>query len=641
VCGIAGLVDFGNRPADELARALSRMQTALRHRGPDGAGLAFLHGASVQEGSDVLAPTRGRPGSGPAVGLAHLRLAIIDLSPGGHQPMQSANQSDWLTYNGELYNYRELRRRLIDRGVSLRSTSDSEVLLEGLSADGISTLSQIRGMFAFAWWSEADRRLLLARDRFGIKPLLVARPFPDLVLFASEARAIAASGYINLEPDADAIAAVLARGSVPVGQTFWKCIDAVPPGAWMSFGESEVSAGQYWSLDNALLRTTEKRSAAQVAQAVRPALVESVEAHLVSDVPVGIFLSGGLDSAALLAAAREVTSGPLQTFTVTMPGSPLDEAQHARAVAHRFGSEHTELSLDDLDVDAALVEFFAVMQSPTLDGFNTFLVAKAARQAGARVVLSGVGADELFGGYGSFDYVPRLHRMRSRYGPMARLASRLLRSLAPGFAAKLSRAFAADTRSVAETWWRSRQLFTDDEIGRLSGQSAPSMPALPASAEFDQVRYCEFRFFLESQLLGDADAFTMCRALELRTPFVDHVLLEAVVDAGRWPVDRGRSHKATLFGHLSGLCTPDAAGRRKQGFVLPFEAWIREGLTQPEPRQLADIAQKLIDPQFRPFVERFQARQLHWSRLWTLYVLERLGHSLGGAPTFPRQSIAS
>jgi asparagine synthase (glutamine-hydrolysing) len=626
MCGIAGFVDFGNRPVADLAAALARMQGALRHRGPDGAGKAVLYGSRVWDQSASGETQRSRSAAdAPTVGLAHLRLAIIDLSAAGHQPMASGNEADWLTYNGELYNYRDLRGDLVGRGMRLRSTSDTEVLVELLAAEGTTALSRVRGMFAFAWWSERDRRLVLARDRFGIKPLLFVCPSPDFVLFASEPRSLAASGYVRLEPSDGGRAEFLARGSIDASASFWKGISSVPPGTCITFDGRGSVARTYWSLEEKLLDRTERAPVRVVAQAVRTALVQSVESHLVSDVPVAIFLSGGLDSTAVLAAAREVTSGPLQTFTVTMPGSPLDETKQAREAAGHYGSDHTELAIDDLDVDAALDEFFSAMQSPSVDGLNTFLVARAACRAGARVVLSGVGADELFGGYNSFTYVPRLHRMLTRYGPPARLAASILPRLTPQFAARLKAVFASRPHTVIDTWWRSRQLFPDPDLIALTGASG-LMPKARAgrAAAFDQVRYCEFKHFLGSQLLGDADAFTMCRALELRTPFVDHCLLEATLAAGRWKRARGLSYKGTLFRHLAGLALPAAIKRPKQGFVLPFDSWIREALTRDVPPRLGDFKARLLQPCYHPFVARYLDGHLHWSRLWALYVLERV-----------------
>ncbi len=564
-------------------------------------------------------------GGGPTVGLVHSRLAIIDLSRGGHQPMASASGTSWVTYNGEIYNYRAIRERLAQNGPSLRSRSDTEALVELIDREGIESVGRLRGMFAFAWWDDRARRLWLCRDRFGIKPLVYARPSSDVVVFASDPQALAASGLVTLAPKPEGVVQFLVRGSVDASAGFWNGTHSVAPGSWVSCEADGVSSRTYWSLDQRLIdeAPVASGSVSVAAREAREAITASVEAHLVSDVPVAVFLSGGIDSTALLASARRVTSAPLQTFTVTLPGSPLDETAAARAAAARFESVHTELCIDDLDVDAALDEFFEAMPQPTIDGFNTFLVARAARNAGARVALSGVGGDEWFGGYPSFVEVPRLARLLR----IAGAAGRWVPWIPGGGGARAGRLRAiarAAPRSLADVWWEYRRIFTDAETLELTGV-APSRPAWPSvdAAPFDVVRYLEVRHFLEPQLLADADAFTMCRALELRTPLVDHVVAEHVIRAGRWRRSPGASFKQTLFRALPELGAGGPPERTKQGFVLPYDAWLREALTTRAPRRLRDAASRLRHPRYAPFVRRFLRGELHWSRVWALYVFDR------------------
>jgi asparagine synthase (glutamine-hydrolysing) len=605
MCGIAGFVDFGGRPVQPLAAALDRMQNALGHRGPDDADRVVMQGARA------------------SVGLAHQRLAIIDLSPRGRQPMMASNGS-WLTYNGEIYNFRALRRALIAGGFQPRSESDTEVVGEMLVSKGTAALEQFRGMFAFGFWDDAKCQLLLARDRFGIKPLVYARPAPDLLLFASEPRALMASGYVSSERAEDQVPEFLARGSVSASGTFWQNVSTVAPGEYVTVDATAgLRSRSYWSLEDTLLRPTPIRSAREVARRIRPALLESVEAHLVSDVPVAVFLSGGLDSTALLAAAREVASGPLQTFTIAMPGCPADESQYARAVARHFGSDHIELTVDAVDVSHAFDDYFRAVQTPSIDGFNTFLVAQAARRAGMRVALSGVGGDELYGGYATFIDVERTDRARQRFGRAIRVLHPLMARWMPCAASRLDRLIPSDP--LVDVWSRCRRVLDDADIAHLSGVRTPRLPAPSVAASaFDAVRYFEFRDFLMRQLLPDADAFTMCHALELRTPYVDHRLVESTVSAGRWRRARGLSYKATLFRHLEGLYRPDAIARRKQGFVLPYDHWIRTSLLNPAAGCLPDLRARLDRERYRPFVGRYLDGQLHWSSIWALYVLERV-----------------
>jgi asparagine synthase (glutamine-hydrolysing) len=629
MCGIAGFVDFSGRPATGLMPVLDRLSEAIGHRGPDDWGRLVIDQAVIRETSDLgeTCSPRGRA-SGPTVGFAHARLAIIDVSRAGHQPMATADRRRWVTYNGEIYNYQTHRGRVLARGGRLRSSSDTEVVAELLAADGDGALDGLRGMFAFGWWDDESDRLLLARDRFGIKPLVFARVSPDVVLFASQPRALFATGLLSPSVAPGRAAEFLTRGSIDTASSFWDGVAAVPPGTIVEVRASSTTSKVYWSLERALLEPGPEGPAADLAPTAHEAIVDAVGAHMVSDVPVAIFLSGGLDSTAVLAAARQTAASRLQTFTVSMPGSALDESAAARAIATAFGSEHLEVAIDDIDLDASLDEFFRAMQTPSVDGFNTFLVARAARQAGVKVALSGVGGDELFGGYDSFTGVPRVGALCQVAGlnsmGSARLAAMLRRWRSPR-AVKLAAILDTGPRTTAEVWWEYRRLFSSADVLALSGAEAPKPPGvageLPA---FSVIRFLETRCFLQAQLLQDTDAFTMCRALELRTPFVDHVLAETIVRAGRWPRDRGRSYKQTLFAQLPSLTQPGAVQRRKQGFFLPYDAWLREALAASAPRRLRDFSERMRQPAYAPFVAQFTDGRLHWSRLWALYVFDRL-----------------
>jgi asparagine synthase (glutamine-hydrolysing) len=608
MCGIAGIVDWGGRSRAEMADRLDRMDQAVARRGPDG------------HGQDVVA------GAGGAVAyLAHRRLAILDRSEAGRQPMASADRRHWVTYNGEVYNFRELQPRVEGQGVTLRSSSDSEVLVELLAAEGDAAVSRLRGMFAFAWWDAGQATLSLVRDRFGIKPLFYLRPSPDLLVFASSPQAIAASGLCALRPGAGQRAAFLSRGSMAADESFWDGLSVVAPGSLVTADRSGCRRRTYWSLDGVWRRPRAERPVGDVAPRIRAALEDSVRAHLVSDVPVAVFLSGGVDSAALAAAARAQVQGRLQSITVTMPGSPLDESDAARAAALALDTAHTEVALEDLDRDQVLEEFLASLAQPTVDGFNTFLVARAARMAGVQVALSGVGGDELFGGYPSFVEVPKLHDLLRRGGPLARLGAPMLERWAGRRGAKFAAIAQEAPGSLDATWWAYRAVWPREDVSSFTGESAPHVPSHAGPAEaFDVIRDLEWRHFLERQLLPDADAVTMCRALELRTPFVDHVLVEEVAASGRWPRGDRHSWKAALFDAWPDWTPAATRDRRKRGFVLPMEAWLREALTQSHPPIWRDVADRLRAPRHADAVRRFLDGRLHWSRLWALYVLERV-----------------
>ena len=625
MCGIAGFVDFAGQPDSRGPATLERMDQALAHRGPDGWGRTLLSGRSIEDISPrgARALTRlASPGARPVVGLVHRRLAIIDLSDGGHQPMATPDQSSWMVYNGELYNYRALRDRLVSTGTGIRTASDTEVLLALLATRDLQALPMLRGMFAFAWWDDRAERLVLARDRFGIKPLVFAELHPGHWYFASDSGALAACGAMTLRPSASARASVLERGSVAADESFWQNVQAVAPGEAVVIDARGVTRHSYWSLADVLLSPRPASTAARAAGVLREALASSVQAHLVSDVPVALFLSGGLDSTALLATIRNIGAGPIRTFTVTMGDQALDEADAARMAAAEFGGEHTELRVGDLDLDQTLDEFFHAMAEPTVDGLNTFIVARAARQAGVRVALSGIGGDEALGGYPSFVRVPQLSALLRGVSSLGRAGLGGTATLFGGRHAGKIRAMAGGAPDIAGVWWHYRAVEPADAGGGIPPVSLP--PAARDASPFALVRYLEIREFLERQLLRDADQFTMCRALELRTPLVDHEFLEAIAGAGEWPRGHARSFKAAVFAELPDLARPGALGERKHGFVLPIDRWMRDALSTPAPSRWRDLRPRLQAGGHLQLIERFLSGRLHWSRLWAPYVVARM-----------------
>ncbi len=646
MCGILGIVECQTGLGVGLPSAAARMRDRLAHRGPDGWGLVILDGDAVEERSGA-GPPRRRPrvAAAPrAAILGHHRLAIIDLSTGGHQPRSTADGRFWITYNGEIYNYRELRRDLESIGFRFQSESDTEVLLTLYVREGTRCLDRLRGMFAFAIWDDLEGTLVLARDRFGIKPLYCADPTSGAFVFASEPGACVASGLVPADPDPLADALYLRRGFLPSAASYYRRLRPVPPGHWARWDGERLVTGEYWSLGTLLDAAPDRQtSAEEAARAVQHALAASVGAHMVSDVPVGVFLSGGLDSTAVLAAAREVHAGPLRTFTVALPGTPWDESALARQAASRYGTDHTEIALTADRFFADLDGFFEAMEEPTADGVNTFVVAKAAREAGLKVVLSGVGGDETLGGYDSFVAVPRLWRWMQMAGgvPGARPVLAALAGHVPARAGpKVAEMLREAPGNLPALWRIYRALFTRVQVAGLAGDAArPAVearePERDAGDPFWQIARLEIEEFLIPQLLRDSDAYTMAWALELRTPFVDHAFLAAVREGGRWPRRRGESWKTTLFRHMDGFLPASHLGRRKQGFTLPFDRWLRETLALTRPRDEA-FAALLAAPRSRAIIDGFLRGRLHWSRPWALYALERFhrqrhGPSAGAA----------
>ena len=373
-----------------------------------------------------------------------------------------------------------------------------------------------------------------------------------------------------------------------------------------------------------------------MAQRIQNALVDSVQAHQVSDVPVGVFLSGGLDSAALVASLRRSYGGPLKSFTLVFPENPVDESRLAREIVRRYQLDHVEREVTEQDFYDGLEDFFAAMDQPTVDGLNTYFVARLGRESGLKVALSGLGGDEILGGYGSFTGIPRLKEIKQwlQFVP----GGRELAVLGAGLvnysqAQNLKEALKDPAESIPEIWQRYRCLWTPEQVEGLGAEPRPAwrkedLESLLPGAGFYQISLLEMREFMIPQLLRDSDVFTMRFALELRTPFVDHVFLEEVAKAGPWERGGAPSYKLALFRALGDFLPAAHLKQPKKGFVLPFEAWLKKAFVSAAHPQALDFRKRLSQPRFEPWTRAFLSGKLHWSRIWSLYVLSRFEDGL-------------
>jgi asparagine synthase (glutamine-hydrolysing) len=640
MCGIAGII---GRLDDLNLAALERMSAAMVHRGPDASG------------TWVSAPDAR--GWGALLGFR--RLSILDLSPAGAQPMVDPLTGHVVVFNGEIYNFRDLRRRLVAEAQELPSTGDTAVLLRALGLHGPGAVSWLRGMFAFACWDPKKRRLLMARDPLGIKPLYLARsPDPDAgwsLAFASELRALLASALLGAPRlDPQAVASSVWNGFVVGPRTAVKGVDLLWPGRLLEFDDTgkELRQQDFWRIpDRAPCPIMDEDGLAAI-------LEEGLRLHLVSDVPVAVLLSGGVDSSAMANLAQRAAQTPIHTFTLAFEEHELNEGPIAKRIAAAIGTQHHEVVLTEGHFVENLEAALDSLDQPTFDGLNAYYMSRAIRAAGFTVALSGTGGDELFGGYTSYRDLSILQRWfrRAAWVPRnlqiaaATLATWPLRSsggtmppqtrwaklpemarhgddlltlyqlayalflpgfqhelLAPGFAEAL-----ADGLSVA-----MRQRIIAESRGRT---------LLSAISVMEQ------RLFLGERLLRDNDVASMASSLEQRVPLVDQVLFESVdrlPDQARY---RPLGHKAMLrrIG-LRGL-DPALFERPKSGFVLPFDRWIRRGLkdamdqTMRDPHAIAPVG---LDP---AAVERLWraflggAPGMYWSRVWSVYVFIRWCH---------------
>ena len=607
MCGIAGAV--GVRDAERVARAMSG---ALAHRGPDDDGIASLHGLD------------GRPHGA----LAHRRLSILDLTTAGHQPMTSADGRWTIAFNGEIYNFRELRGELERDDARLASTGDTAVLLEGWARHGPRYVTRLEGMFAFTLWDAREEVLYLARDAFGIKPLYIATVGAGL-LVASEVRGILASGVVAPHLDRTALASYLTFGSVTEPRTIVAGVHAVPAGEVLAWRPGASSLASVVRLDPVVAPDRLVRDRTEAALTVRHALEQSVDRHLVADVPVAVFLSGGIDSSAIAALAAQRAGKALDAFTVTFAEQQFDESAVARMVARRYGIRHHEMPLDGGDLLAALPAAFAAMDQPTLDGINTFVVSQAVRAHGTTVVLSGLGGDELFAGYPSFRRARALARYARLPAPARHIAAHVAARVGGLRGAKIALGLRKGAPGDA-AYLASRTLFSETQVSDLCGQRAAPVASAPRSLSvLQQVSWRELTGYMRNTLLRDSDVFSMAHGLELRVPFVDRaVVAAAFAVADPLKLAHGLT-KPLLVDAVRDLIPTEVWDRPKQGFVLPFADWMRGAMAGEVDAALgdADVLDALgIDiAAARDVWSGFRRGQpgITWSRPWALYALTR------------------
>ncbi len=606
MCGIAGIIGAKLRDA-ELEQRLLAMQRALHHRGPDDQGL-------------FISPDG-------AAGLVNTRLAILDLSPAGHQPMTSRDGRFTIAFNGEIYNYGALRTELSVNGYSLSSYSDTEVVLALFQELGPACVKRLEGMFAIAIWDKQERSLFLARDPLGIKPLYYSA-IDGSLCFASEMRALLASELVPHEVSAPGLRGYLLSGSVQEPDTLLKDAFMLPAGHHLTWRDGKATVTKYWDVQFGGQSSEVKGPWSEVGgqscvvddyssavRVVRAALDESIDRHLVSDVPVGIFLSGGIDSTAIGALAAQKVKEPLRTFSISFDDPAFDEGDVAARTAAHFGTMHSDWRLDAATAKPLLEEFLARSDQPSIDGFNTFCVSKMAHNHGLKVVLSGLGGDELFGGYQSFTRVPQLLRASQRLGfiaPLRKVAGRALEMASDPRTRRIG-SFLRGRAGVEAAYQCMRGIFTAREAESLlplfdvsdrhtsvtGGETIPAQPTVQ-----DKVSYLELTRYMRNQLLRDSDVMSMAWSLELRVPLVDRKLIDTIsVIPSHWRLAPG---KKILLDAVPEI--PEwVRNRPKQGFTFPFQDWVTT--------------------EWRDTFERIEERSpvplQNWYRTWCLFALEK------------------
>lgn len=590
MCGIAGIL-AADAGIERHTRALDAMLCGVRHRGPDDEG--------------VWMSPRGH------AGFAHTRLSIIDLTSAGHQPMSTADGRLTITFNGEIYNFAELKRSLEQRGAAFRTKTDTEVILKAYELDGVECLNQLRGMFALALWDERERTCLLARDRFGIKPLYY-HAIDGRLAFASEVNTLLASRLVPSELDPEGLYGYFLTGTVPEPHTLLKDVRCLDAGTALMWQDGKHTSRRYWNLT-----FTNRVSGDDAVDLTRRALIDSVAHHFVSDTPVGIFLSGGIDSTAIVALAHEAGQRDLHTFSLAFPGQPNDEGPTARRTAQHFSTTHFEWAIDAAIGRELFAGFLRASDQPSIDGLNTFAVSKFARERGMKVVLSGLGGDELFGGYPSFARVPRLHSWHRRLGvlgPLRSIAGQQLAQRASDPRLRRIGDLLTQPPDLGRAYQVFRGVFTRPEAAALVERYTGTVVSTNSSLEtddqiqdptaLDAISRLELGRYMRNQPLRDSDTMSMAWGLELRVPFLDGPLVETISTI---PADvRLQPGKRLLLQAVPEIpswvaCQP------KRGFLFPFEQWL-----DAEWREMfAEIDRDCPVPTGT------------WYRKWCLFVLNR------------------
>jgi asparagine synthase (glutamine-hydrolysing) len=596
------------------------------HRGPDDGGVMLF--------DECGAPF--------AVALASRRLSILDLSPAGHQPMSNEDGSVWTVFNGEIYNFVRLRSELESRGHHFRSRTDTEILVHGYEQWGLGgLLRRINGMFAFAIWDRKSNRISIARDRFGEKPLYY---FCDGTSFAfsSELKSLCGSGLFAPRLSPAGAVAYLMLGSVPAPLTIFEGVNALPPGHLLVFDGEQPRIERYWDLSfSESAGISENDAAEQTLDLMR----EAVHSRLVSDVPVGVFLSGGMDSSAIVALARESIAGPLKSYSIAFKERAFNEGRFAQTVAHKFGTEHIPCLVTAAGLKTELPAVISSMDQPTVDGINTYFVSKLTRSNGTVVALSGLGGDELFGGYGTFRRAPRVLAMARLLGPRSWRTSlgKTALHLRPQGSMDRAAAFMAGPLTVERSYLALRGVFSAETLAKLLepefvqaglrgfDAAAYLSSCLPGNGCVQNaISALELRTYLCNQLLRDTDVMSMAHSLEVRAPFLDHRLVEFVASLPA-PLKFAGQPKGLMLRALGSRLPGEVTNRPKQGFTFPFDQWLRNELRATAEDTLLGCDHRDVFNRnaLAELWRQFLDRRVHWSRIWALMTLDNWLRSFG------------
>jgi asparagine synthase (glutamine-hydrolysing) len=541
--------------------------------------------------------------------LGNTRLAIVDLSPSGAQPMTDPDTGNVIVTNGEIYNHLHVREKL-GGNVAWRGTSDTETLLVGYARWGRGVVDRLKGMFAFAIFDAGRNELFLARDRLGQKPLYYVIE-PGGMRAASEVKVLLTGSE---KITSAAISSYLQWGASPESSLLHGEVQVLPAGHAMTIAsDGQMKTWRYWPAQKAFRTSTDN-----VLSRLRALIETSVQEHLLADVPVASFLSGGIDSSIVTALAAQKLQHKLQTYSVGFDLAEFDESAIAREIADRYRTDHHQIRLSEDEVIESVTEAVAKLDLPSVDALNTYIVARAVAAHGVKVALSGLGGDELFGGYPSFRDVPRLQLLSALPSFL-----RWIVAFPTGLADRLADLPRSGNPGELAQW--RRRFFTDEDLRQaglpIAREQYDQPLALPD--DFAQISWAELTGYMRRMLLRDADQMSMAVSLEMRVPFLDHALVEYVLGLPVVVKKRYRGSKGLLVEACRDLLPASVYDRPKAGFVLPMKQWMRGPLASFVEEGLRETIERDLLPE--RFVNelrvRFQGERLHWTRLWAVVVL--------------------
>lgn len=621
MCGINGI--YGLDDTLLAKQRIAAMNTCMKHRGPDDEG--------------VFAKEK--------IALGHRRLSIIDLSAAGHQPMSSVDGRYHIVYNGELYNYQELKfelKRVVansgQQAYFFQTSTDTEVIIAAYARWGADCLKRFNGMFAFAIWDEQQKELFVARDRMGIKPLYYCLT-SGIFAFSSEIRSLLQSELVPRKLDAAALVDYLRYQTVHAPDTIVKGIKMLMPGHYLHLKNEKVIAHCYWDMIKNTNTQAAGKNYQEVCKDVNTLLTKAVERRLIADVPFGAFLSGGIDSSAIVGLMSKVSTEKVKTFSITFDEQEFSEARYAQLIAKKFDTEHHEIKLQPADFIAQLPQALKAMDHPSGDGPNTYIVSKATKEAGITMALSGLGGDELFAGYDVFNRYLELKskKLLTRMPYFLRASGgNALTLVKPGVASeKIAELLKQPSIDFSSFYTLSRQVLLDKKIKTLLKntilpknkitEQLKEQDFSSLASDISKVSYGEMSTYMQNVLLRDTDQMSMAHALEVRVPFMDYTLVEYVLglpDKFKIP----SSPKKLLVDALGDLLPPEIVNRPKMGFTFPWRQWMQQELKSfCEEKMLAlskrsFFAEQEVLKLWRGFLANDP--QLTWSRIWYLVVLE-------------------